>query len=473
MSTMALESWLSRVKSAISTGLDTVRTTVNADAASSILNRKKASSVGILAFEIAGLMSKLLHLWRSLSDAQIARLRNETIALPGIRKIVSDDESFLLGLACAELVESLRLVADSVSMLSQRCSDPALRGFCRSFREFSDFGHDANRWAVGWKEMDSKAKKMDRYVASTAALYKEMDEMSEAEHSLRKIVHCGGGYNRIMSTSRLAMVAEIQQKIFWQKQQVKYLKQTSLWSCTFDAVVSLLARSVFTVVARIKHVFRVGSESYPLPRSLSGSATVFPSSDTISLPWKFSSGPLVLPSKQEQGGFFETSSTMLAPPPSTLGATALALHYANLIIVLEKMIRSPRAVGAEARDDLYGMLTASVRGQLRARLKGVGWGSARDSGLAAEWRAALARIAEWLGPVAHDTIRWQGERSFERRSAAAPRANVLLLQTLYFANRVKVETAVTELLVGLNYLWRFEREMSALALAADHGGLQH
>ncbi|URD78512.1 avr9 Cf-9 rapidly elicited protein [Musa troglodytarum] len=90
------------------------------------------------------------------------------------------------------------------------------------------------------------------------------------------------------------------------------------------------------------------------------------------------------------------------------------------------MIRSPRAVGADARNDLYGMLPASVRGQLRARLRGVGQAVARDAGLAAEWRAALARIAEWLGPVAHDTIRWQGELSFERRSAAAPRANVLL-----------------------------------------------
>ncbi|URE41969.1 avr9 Cf-9 rapidly elicited protein [Musa troglodytarum] len=163
---------------------------------------------------------------------------------------------------------------------------------------------------------------------------------------------------------------------------------------------------------------------------------------------------------------------MLVPPPSTLGAAALAVLYANLIIVLEKMIRSPRAVGADARNDLYGMLPASVRGQLRARLRGVGQAVARDAGLAAEWRTALARIAEWLGPVAHDTIRWQGELSFERRSAAAPRANVLLLQTLYFADREKVEAAVTELLVGLNYLWRFEREMSALAFAADHGALQ-
>ncbi|WOL16779.1 hypothetical protein Cni_G25567 [Canna indica] len=393
---MALESWLSRLKSAISTGIDAVRA------------KNKKPNVGILAFEIATLM-----------------------------KLVYDDDSFLLSLACAELVHSLRLVAQSAALLSQRCSDPALRKFGRSFEEFSDSGRDVTRWLMGWNEMESKAaRKMDWFVASTAALHKEMDGLSEAEHGLRKIVHCGGGggeWKRSMSAGRMAMVAEIQQKVFWQKQQVKYLKQTSLWSCSFDAAVLLLVRSAFTL-------------------------------STL--------GPLVPSSKQEHGGFLGTSSTTLTPPPGTLGTAALALHYANLIVVLEKMIRSPRAVGADARDDLYGMLPASVRGRLQARLRGVGWGAARDAGLAAEWKTAVARIAGWLGPVAHDTIRWQGERSFERRSATAPRANVLLLQTLYFANTEKVEAAVTELLVGLNYMWRFEIEMSALAIVAVDGGLQ-
>ncbi|XP_008776003.2 protein PSK SIMULATOR 1 [Phoenix dactylifera] len=456
---MALESWLTKVRSAISTGLDSVRSTMNATDAIAIIARKKAT-VGILAFEIASLMSKLLHLWRSLSDAQIARVRHETIALQGIRKIVSDDDSFLLGLACAELTDTLRLVANSASTtLSKRCADPCLREFHQMFKEFSESGHDPHRWVMSWKEMESKAKKMDRYVSSTAALYKEMDELSEAEHGLRKLLQCGGGCNKNIPASKIAAIAELQQKIFWQRQEVKYLKQTSLWSCSFDAIVSLLARSSFTVLARIKQVF--GFEFYPLPRSLSISATVYPSSDTPPPP------PAASPSKKRQRcRFFESNSAVLVPPPETLGAAALALHYANLIIVIEKMIRSPWAVGPTARDDLYSMLPGSVRGILRRRLRGVGeWGAASDAGLAAEWRAALARISEWLGPVAHNTVRWQGERSFEgRRSAgAAPRNGVLLLQTLFFANREKVEAAIAELLVGLNYVWRFEREMAARA----------
>lgn len=434
---MALESWLTKVKLAISTGLDSTAV---------VSRRKQAHLVGILAFEVASIMSKLLHLWRYLSDANLSHLRNHTIALPGVRKLISDDDSFLLLLARAELADSLRLVADSVAALSNRCADPALRHFGLSFHAFADSGQDPNRWVMGWKDMETKlAKKMDRQVSTTAALFREMDELSEAEQTLKKLVHGGGG-------SRLATVAELQQRIFWKRQQVKYLRQTSLWSSTFDAAVAPLARAAFTVLARIKYAFCDGQPCL-LPRALSsGFAAVFPSDDTAS--------PL-----KANCRFLELCSETLNPAPSTLGAAALSLHYANLITVLERMARAPRApraVGAEAREEVYAMLPASVRAQLRARLRGVRWEACRDARLAAEWRAAVGRIAEWLGPVAQDTIRWQAERSFEgrRMTTSAPRANVLLLQTLHFANREKVEAAVTELLVGLNYLWRFQREMA-------------
>jgi hypothetical protein len=38
------------------------------------------------------------------------------------------------------------------------------------------------------------------------------------------------------------------------------------------------------------------------------------------------------------------------------------------------------------------------------------------------------------------------------------------VQTLYFANQQKTEATITELLVGLNYIWRFGREVNAKAL---------
>ncbi|CAN0908324.1 hypothetical protein LINGRAHAP2_LOCUS25220 [Linum grandiflorum] len=130
-------------------------------------------------------MTKLLQLWQSLSNKNVIRLKNDSISLHGVRKIVSNDESFLLGLACAE---NLRLVVKSVSRIAaHRYSDG-------THLRFADSGHDPNGWVVGWKEMEGKVnQKMDRYVTATTTLRKEIDEPSTVETALRKVVSNGGG----------------------------------------------------------------------------------------------------------------------------------------------------------------------------------------------------------------------------------------------------------------------------------------
>lgn len=458
--------------------------------------------MGILAFEVANLVSKLLHLWRAVGDAAVARLRHETFYLDGVRKVVSDDDAFLLGLARAELVDALRAAGDAVGALAARCTDPCLRDFRDAFLEFAEVGRDRHRWAAAtWKEMDVRARKMDKQVAGTAALRRAMEELVEAEHGLRKFLRCdvgggggGGGHRRSLSASKISVAAEQQQLIFSKKQDVKHLKQTSLWGCTFDVAVSSLARTAFTVLARIKLVFGDGGRDQrhaPLHRSLTLSSAVHPSLDAPPTPSRKSMSMETLPpfdvvatvqvqcASKRRRGFFEYSSATLVPPAGTLGAAALAPRYAGLVISIERMARSPRRmVGPDERDELYGMLTASVRAQLRARLRGAV--AEADAGLASEWRAALGGILEWLAPMAHSTVRWQAERSFEQRkttttttdiSRLPPRGgggNTFLLQTLQFADRDKVEAAVVELLVGLNYVWRFEKEMSCRALFAVH-----
>ncbi|WCJ36531.1 hypothetical protein M5689_017725 [Euphorbia peplus] len=447
---MALETWLIKVKSVISHSFDSVP----------IPKSSRKSSVGVLSFEIAGLMSKLFHLWQSLSDKNIVRLRNESISLEGVRKIVSNDESFLIGLACAEMAENLRLLAKSVSRLSKRCDDANLRRFEVLFDEFANLGRDPNSWVLCGKDMEVKNKKMDRYVTVTATLYKEMEELTALENGLKKVLQNADNG----SPAKEQKVIDFQQKIFWQKQEVKYLKERSFWHRSYDGVVSMLVRSIFTVLARIKQVFGVGpGHGYPttLSRSLSTSAAVHPTEHSHSSNSNFvliQSGSI----KDSTSRFFDSNSKLLKPPETTLGAAALALHYANLIIVMEKMIKSPQLVGVDARDDLYSMLPNSIRSALRSRLKGVGF-TASDPVLAGEWRAALGRILGWLSPLAHNMIKWQNERSFEQQNLVA-KTNVLLLQTLFFANKQKSEAAITELLVGLNYIWRFEREMTAKAL---------
>jgi hypothetical protein len=153
----------------------------------------------------------------------------------------------------------------------------------------------------------------------------------------------------------------------------------------------------------------------------------------------------------------------LDAPPETLGSSALALHYANVIIVIEKFVASPHLIGHDARDDLYNMLPASVRATLREKLKpymkSLGSSVIYDDELAGEWTEAMTSILEWLAPLAHNMIRWQSERSFVQQNVVS-RTNVLLVQTLYFANQEKIEATIAELLVGLNYVYRFGRDQN-------------
>ncbi|KAI4383074.1 hypothetical protein MLD38_008954 [Melastoma candidum] len=476
---MALESWLVKVKAAFSHSLDAVKSSPRLHPESG----KKRRNLGVLAFEVSNHISRLLQLWRSLSDRNVVTLRDEIISLQGVRKIVSNDEAFLLGLACAEMVENLRIIANSVCRLGEQCDDSSLLCFGGIFREFADTGRDPNQWVQNRKDMGGLVKRMDRYVATTLNLLRGMDELSVLENSLKKLVSAkldqhGNSSSPLSSlttivaansskTDRERRVSDMQQRIVWQKQEIERFKERSLWNRSFDSVTSVLVRSVFTTLARIKIVFGLihpyVSQSSPL-QSPPSSAAIHPTAnhETIASTMKIED--------HESKGIFKSNSRLLEPPSTTLGANALSLHYANLVIVMEKMIKSPHLVGTDAKEDLYSMLPSSIRSSLRARLKGVVF-CASDEALASEWRDALGRMLGWMCPLAHDMIKWQSERSFEQNSGrrndgdtSEKRKSVFLLQTMFYANKEKTEAAITELLVGLNYLWRYEREMTIKAM---------
>ncbi|KAK4359697.1 hypothetical protein RND71_021926 [Anisodus tanguticus] len=559
--------------------------------------------VGVLAFEVASLMSKLVHVWQSLSDKQVARLRDEIMNSVGIKKLVSDDDSYISRLICMELVENLGHVAIAVSRLAKKCNDPFLKSFEQAFNDLLKVGADPYGWQLSWKKMDKKIKKMERFIVINANLYQEMENLSDLEQTLRRLK----GNDDADSIT----LVEYEKKLARKQHEVKHLKDVSIWNRTYDYTVLLLARSLFTIFSRIGHVFGVDpvvderakasrdldsdqihrshsvaayaqSSVHPSENSLtrfssepvenilaksgplsskrnmniSYSGPVKSSSSTASpIPGRHSSagfysgplgksttksGPLPLLNKSgmrwwksrdrsgslnpkhgrptsvgplkgcmmvgtgspvsnchldPQYGFhsgFLSSTTgasvvnglsdgystccymtsynakkrLLNAPPETLGAAALALHYSNVIIVIEKLVASPHLIGHDAREDLYNMLPASLRGALRAKLKPFAkslTSSVYDTVLAGEWNEAMLGILEWLAPLAHNMIRWQSERSFEHQNFVS-RTNVLLVQTLYYANQEKTESVITELLVGLNYIWRYGREVNAKAI---------
>ncbi|PKA59716.1 hypothetical protein AXF42_Ash011840 [Apostasia shenzhenica] len=510
--------------------------------------REKTATIGVLTFEMASLMSKAVHLWHSLADEQIAKLRDEVLRLEGVRKLVSDDDDFLLGLALAEIMETVDALSRSVGRLGKRCADPVLQRFENVFADLIKNESDLYGLQYAGKKMERKVKKMERFIRAGAKLYQELEVLAEMEQVLRRMQ--GNPATRRQGIS----LVDFKQKVVCERQAVKCLREISVWNRTFDYIVRLLARSLFTIVARIKLVFgfhQKNADTHPksmtqhLSRSYSVSgllhSPVHPSDGGGRIN-RFASGPILIASmksgpislnhrvsgvrrrgtkwpvsrqpfkgcvaggdsssvlqscvpidssssgihnassslKEEDHrdpqesifsanvtlGIFKSRRKLLNAPPSTLAAAALALHYANVIIVIEKLATFPHLISDDARDDLYNMLPWSIRKALRMRLKSYAKNLASpvyDPDLAEEWTEAMTRILEWLAPLAHNMIKWQSDRNFEQQNLVSS-TNLLLLQTLYYANQAKTEAVITELLVGLNYLWRFEKELNAKAM---------
>ncbi|CAN6335534.1 unnamed protein product [Urochloa humidicola] len=538
------------------------------------LPRGGGEKVGVLALEVAALMSRAAGLWRALGDAHLARLRGEAIRLEGVRRLVADDDAALLSLALAEAAAACRDLARAVSRLTARCADPLLRRFDDLFANLllknGAAGDPHGLRYAAEKKMDRKARKMQRLVAFTAHLCHELDVLADLDQALRRDTQF-----------RAANAGETARRVARQRQEVERLRSASLWNRTFDYAVRLLARSLFTIVARITEVFDLEpttnvsmdddftkasrlswSSSFVSGSSVQSMSMVYPSDDVAAadtprwmprarsgkftggdarrflmsrskslrqqLKWPASGkhvlvGCVVMGNKSNSpvrngwihGGdadlpplsfsyvsvaatnddyysrsisnfhsqssdgsysyhtnakpstttavFESTTHGVLAAAPATcLGGAALALHYANLIMLIEKLAVSPHHICSDERDELYGMLTGTVRASLRARLRPfAAAGDAPcpcDPVLAGEWSDTVQRILGWLAPLAHNMARWQAERNFEQRNVASS-DGVLLLETLHFADRRKTEAAVIELLVGLNYLWRFGREL--------------
>ncbi|KAG4983748.1 hypothetical protein JHK87_028497 [Glycine soja] len=523
--------------------------------------------IGILSFEVANVMSKTVHLHRSLSEPEIVKLKNEISNSQGVQNLVSSQEGYLLGLARAEKLEELNRVANVVSRLGKKCSLPALQGFEHVYGDIVSGVIDVRELGFLVKHMEGMVKKMDRYVSATRSLHSEMGVLNDLEQAVKKFQH------NLHEESRRAF----EQKLTWQKQDVRHLKEISLWNQNFDKVVELLARTVCTIYARICMIFGdstwrksnslglsggspsqtlqnecglvsdqisvpVSSEKLKSNHGKRNGRTAVETRETISRPMRrgelaylqiedfgfpcgTSPGRLFMdclslsssvaefddddddhvvdredqhdrvsisqsigvenkakkrdhlyhsgcPNHVQSGVPFteDLSCSTFGPqsrlsvyaPPSTLGGCALALHYANVITVMEKLLRYPHLVGEEARNNLYQMLPTSLRLSLKGKLQSYVKNLAiYDAPLAHDWKVTLDGILKWLAPLAHNMIRWQSERNFEQHQIVS-RTNVLLFQTLYFADKDKTEEAICQLLMGLNYICRYEQQQNAL-----------
>ncbi|KAG9141411.1 hypothetical protein Leryth_001852 [Lithospermum erythrorhizon] len=375
--------------------------------------------IGILSFEIANVMSKIIHLHTFLTDKEISALKNEILKSVGIKTLVSDDENMLLELVVKEKLEDLNRVASVVSRLGKKCTIPALQGFEHVYGDIVSRKINVRELGFLVKDMDGMVRKLERpHVGphrSEGGLFGP-DDFNFA---------CGIGPGRLfMECLSLSSSAS---KVEDDNDDVGYDDQSSQISGCFSV----------TSGAKREQPDLSGFFDQSLSRQSNGATTNVSKLGT-------------------------KSRILVHASPNTVGGSALALHYANIIIVIEKLLRYPHLVGEEARDDLYQMLPISVRKTLKTRLRSYVKSLAiYDAPLAHDWKAKIEVVLQGIAPLAHNMIRWQSERNFEQHQIVK-RTNVLLIQTLYFADRKKTEDAICEVLVGLNYVCRYEQQQNAL-----------
>ncbi|KAJ9554967.1 hypothetical protein OSB04_009581 [Centaurea solstitialis] len=474
--------------------------------------------IGILSFEVSRLMSKVSNLWHCLSDRQMSRLREELRYSLGIRTLISDDHAYLTDLALSEIIDNLRGVALSVARLGKKCVDPVYHNLDHVFDNPFQIDLKWCGWEYRLKKMEKRVKKMKRFAAIMLHLSEELEVLDEFEGKLKRMQSNGVNQGqlhefnqkvtwhreevsgltemspwvrtydytvRLLLRSLLTIVERIKvvfgittkmgslevndlphDVCFVRKNSISALTRASVYPSESSSRRSMpnlghttsrkpptCSPPVYcgrTPSIQSKRSAHFGCTTPRIDSPLTGSFRV---NDIFQ-------NSTVNPIKKAASGFDFKKISLNAREP-TLGDAALAVRYANIILFIENLAMSPCFISPDARDDLYDMLTTSIKRSLREKLCSFSKKEGSlvfNPGVASDQISSLQRILDWLSPLAHNMMKWHSERNFEKQPMGSG-GNVLLVQTLFYADQATSELAITELLVGLHYVLRFNQDI--------------
>ncbi|KAK4268732.1 hypothetical protein QN277_025344 [Acacia crassicarpa] len=438
-------------------------------------HKPPAATLEILAFDTANTMRRLASLYNSLTDDQVLKLFNDTIKSKGVVYLNSNQECFLLNLACAERLEELDVAVATVSQLGRKCSDPGLNQFDLVYADLKADMINTRKLQFGCRSVTKSVEKMEKLVLATRKLYDAMMCLAGMEASKKKMEHCKTiGYKNLGHKHKVN-VQNLCDQIAYQRKQVTHYKEMSLWNQTFDKTVRLMVKIVFIIYARICSVFepyisgvprndRNFDDWYCLLEHRELYQTNCCLTNRVS-----KSGPVSKTNKSDPIRFVpdddeiaKSNRVLRMAPPSTVGGAGLSFRYASVIMLAERCLHAPGTIGDSEREALYEMLPERLKEKVRRKMRGrwlneEEWEEGGDGrSLAEGWREAVEEIMEWLTPVARDTTMWQSERSVEKQRHDT-KPTTLLLQTLHYSDLDKTEAAIVVALVGLSYIFKYEK----------------
>ncbi|KAI3677941.1 hypothetical protein L6452_37215 [Arctium lappa] len=414
--------------------------------------------LGILAFEAAKTVSRLISLYKSLSDSEISKLRKEIFKSKGVVYLNSDDEGHLLKLAYAEKMENLDKAAASVASLARKSSDLMLAGFDTIYSDIKSGKMDLKKFDYGSGKTKKEIRALKKFLSTTLYLYGSMKTFHGLEMSERKL-----NFPVLLKYMNFpAIDLKITQPY---RKPSRHVFNTNLWTQPFDKVVRLMSKVVCVIYARICMVF--GPYVLDLPTAYNtsrqkGSTEQIPSEYWILDPRNGNRSPRSRLLRSKSIKHFvrcngrkmvesKTNRLFLTAGPNTLGGSRLQILYANLIMMAEESMKRRRAK-EEMRDDMYRMLPDHLKAMVKMKIRKLKMDN-NGGGIGKEkMKEALQKIFVWLVPMAHNTLVWQRERRVDMTSLET-KPPVLLLQTLHFADKEKAEAAIAEVLAGLSLIY--------------------
>eukprot|EP00271_Cylindrocystis_brebissonii_P015686 TRINITY_DN38656_c0_g1_i1.p1 TRINITY_DN38656_c0_g1~~TRINITY_DN38656_c0_g1_i1.p1 ORF type:complete len:588 (+),score=119.90 TRINITY_DN38656_c0_g1_i1:1468-3231(+) len=442
----------------------------------------RGTPLGILSFEAASVLQKVLDLWHALQPSEIERMR-PALQAEGLLKLVSEDDAVRWDLAGQERREDLKRVMDAVSILGQKSSNPHLQQLRTRFAALQKADVDLSPGNLAPKHVEAVLSYAQGMVSTTRDLYAEMGLLDNMRSSYLRLnlaeqppaspssaapSASPGSSATSGSSSPLASASAPPSKA-----PTSLSKTQSSNGRSALRVPKLLKALVASREGRPGSPAGAGGSSFNDSAKVRGNDR---STNQMKLVQKLRSMSLWVEDSDRAAQILVLLVYMLqlrirevfGPPHAgpgvarpdsegprdqgtgTLGDAGLALHYAYLIQAISRMVDRPMLVLRNAREDLYQKIPRHLQRLLKVRLKGKGQRFELD--VAADMRRTLESLLKWMLPMAGATVVWHREHSFGQQFLR--KSNILRVQTLFAANQTSAEVALLELLVGLCYIIR-------------------
>ncbi|MED6184402.1 hypothetical protein PIB30_047149 [Stylosanthes scabra] len=372
------------------------------------IHLNRGHKICILAFEVANTINKGAILFQSLSEQNIQFLKKDIFQSEGVKQLVSTDTNELLTLVQTDKREEFNGFSKEVVRFGNMCKEHQWHNLDRYFSRL-DVNKDLKL------EPEKTMQELITLAHNTSELYHELNAYDRFEQDYQQKVKEMESLNLPLKGESLTV---FQSELKHQKKIVKNLQRKSLWSRNLEEIVEKLVDIVTYMHQSISTLL----------------------------------------------GNYGNDVVNFTSASERLGEAGLALHYANIINHINMIASRPSTLAPNMRDTLYHGLPKNIKSALQSRLQNM---VITKEFSMTEVKAEMEKTLQWLTPLATNTTKahqgfgWVGEwangGNNEFGENTCKESNLIRLQTLYYAEKHKIDCCIIELLACLSHLVTFVR----------------